>query len=258
VILYTLLAGELPFDDDCESILQTRIVNIDYKIPSYFSAQVTDLLSKMLVQDPALRMTTRQIKAHGWLSSMATPAHKKESGFSTLDKQNLSHLLVMAGFDSEVVDQMNQSQDGMLGTLYTMLLENAQKKAVKQPNDNPTRAVHNVLTEQKTTTTTHCINAHPNILLYHQKNNIKGMITPLTPILNKIEASPVSSTCSSAADEDQDDSSPDTSVTDASINEGSNVDDEESTDHESESYLQKSYFDYPINSPKIRVSPMVN
>ncbi|KAI8875849.1 Pkinase-domain-containing protein [Backusella circina FSU 941] len=267
VILYTLLAGELPFDDECESILQNRIVNIDYKIPSYFSSQVTDLLSKMLVQDPTQRMTTRQMKAHGWLLSFtAASTHKmeekEENGFTRVDKQNTSSLLVMAGFDTEVVRQMSHNQDGMLGTLYTMLLENVQKRTKK--DENPTlltRAVHNVMTEQKITTTTHCINAQPDIVLYHHhpqkmnSNNIKSSITPLTPILKKTEDSPVSSTCSSAADEDEDDdddSSPDTSVTDASNDEYSDDDEEE----EVESYLQKSIIDYPINVPTIRVSPM--
>ena len=37
VILYTLLAGELPFDDDSEIITQRKIVKGDYVIPSYFS-----------------------------------------------------------------------------------------------------------------------------------------------------------------------------------------------------------------------------
>lgn len=37
VILYTLLAGELPFDDDNEIVMQRKIVNLEYQIPSYFS-----------------------------------------------------------------------------------------------------------------------------------------------------------------------------------------------------------------------------
>ena len=37
IILYTLLAGELPFDDDSEIIMRRKIVALDYHIPSYFS-----------------------------------------------------------------------------------------------------------------------------------------------------------------------------------------------------------------------------
>ena len=37
IILYTMLAGELPFDDDNEIIMRRKIVALDYHIPSYFS-----------------------------------------------------------------------------------------------------------------------------------------------------------------------------------------------------------------------------
>ena len=37
IILYTMLAGELPFDDDSEIIMRRKIVALDYHIPSYFS-----------------------------------------------------------------------------------------------------------------------------------------------------------------------------------------------------------------------------
>ena len=34
VILYTLLAGYLPFDDDNESVVQDKIVDLDYEMPN--------------------------------------------------------------------------------------------------------------------------------------------------------------------------------------------------------------------------------
>lgn len=34
VILYTLLAGYLPFDDDNEKVVQDKIVDLDYEMPS--------------------------------------------------------------------------------------------------------------------------------------------------------------------------------------------------------------------------------
>ena len=37
VILYTLLAGELPFDDDSEIMTQRKIVKGVYEMPFYFS-----------------------------------------------------------------------------------------------------------------------------------------------------------------------------------------------------------------------------
>ena len=37
VILYTLLCGELPFDDDDETKTKARIIKRDYKLPDYLS-----------------------------------------------------------------------------------------------------------------------------------------------------------------------------------------------------------------------------
>jgi serine/threonine protein kinase len=37
IVLYTLLTGELPFDDDHEPTMQDKIVHLDYEIPSYLS-----------------------------------------------------------------------------------------------------------------------------------------------------------------------------------------------------------------------------
>lgn len=34
VILYTLLAGYLPFDDDNETVVQDKIVDLDYEMPN--------------------------------------------------------------------------------------------------------------------------------------------------------------------------------------------------------------------------------
>lgn len=35
VILYTLLAGSLPFDDDDEAIMKEKILKCDYDIPNW-------------------------------------------------------------------------------------------------------------------------------------------------------------------------------------------------------------------------------
>ena len=43
VILYTLLAGYLPFDDDNEKVVQDKIVDLDYDMPVEFFCKGTAL-----------------------------------------------------------------------------------------------------------------------------------------------------------------------------------------------------------------------
>lgn len=86
--MYTLLAGELPFDDDSEIVMRRKIVNMDYHIPEYFSpgmlliscicvcaimclsicyTEAQDLVNGILQLDPKQRLTINQIMRHPWM-----------------------------------------------------------------------------------------------------------------------------------------------------------------------------------------------
>ncbi|KAF9234997.1 Pkinase-domain-containing protein [Melanogaster broomeanus] len=78
VILYAMLAGYLPFDDDPANpdgdninLLYKYIVNTPLSFPDYISPEARDLLSMMLVPDPTRRADLRSIMAHPWLSAFA-------------------------------------------------------------------------------------------------------------------------------------------------------------------------------------------
>ncbi|KAG2233171.1 hypothetical protein INT48_005009 [Thamnidium elegans] len=53
VILFTLLAGEYPFDDDSEIMTQRKIVQVEYEMPFYFSAELSNLIRQMLQLEPS-------------------------------------------------------------------------------------------------------------------------------------------------------------------------------------------------------------
>ncbi|CDO69976.1 hypothetical protein BN946_scf184836.g50 [Trametes cinnabarina] len=78
VILYAMLAGYLPFDDDPANpdgdninLLYKYIVNTPLSFPDYISDDARDLLSIMLVPDPARRADLPTIMAHRWLAPYA-------------------------------------------------------------------------------------------------------------------------------------------------------------------------------------------
>ncbi|KAG0022049.1 hypothetical protein BGZ82_011123 [Podila clonocystis] len=67
VILYTLLAGYLPFDDDNEKVVQDKIVDLDYEMPSeFFCDEAKDLVECILKEDPKERLSVDQILNHSW------------------------------------------------------------------------------------------------------------------------------------------------------------------------------------------------
>ncbi|QRW13975.1 Serine/threonine-protein kinase [Ceratobasidium sp. AG-Ba] len=75
VILYAMLAGYLPFDDDPANpdgdninLLYKYIVTTPLTFPDYVSQAARDLLARMLVPDPKHRADLATIMAHPWLA----------------------------------------------------------------------------------------------------------------------------------------------------------------------------------------------
>jgi len=67
VILYVLLAGYLPFDENTMAALFQKIKNADFEYPDWFSSEARDLLSKILIPDPAHRAKLSDLKNHPWM-----------------------------------------------------------------------------------------------------------------------------------------------------------------------------------------------
>ncbi len=66
VILYALLCGSLPFDDENIPNLFKKIKGGIYTLPSHLSSGARDLIPRMLVVDPMKRMTIPEIRQHPW------------------------------------------------------------------------------------------------------------------------------------------------------------------------------------------------
>ncbi|KAF7317028.1 Non-specific serine/threonine protein kinase [Mycena chlorophos] len=76
VILYAMLAGYLPFDDDPANpdgdninLLYKYIVNTPLSFPDYISEEARDLLKLMLVPDPRKRASLEAVMRHPWLAA---------------------------------------------------------------------------------------------------------------------------------------------------------------------------------------------
>lgn len=75
VILYAMLAGYLPYDDDPKNpegdninLLYKYIMATPLSFPDYISAEPRDLLCKMLVPDPLKRADLETVMSHAWLA----------------------------------------------------------------------------------------------------------------------------------------------------------------------------------------------
>ncbi|XP_062581534.1 5'-AMP-activated protein kinase catalytic subunit alpha-2-like isoform X9 [Saccostrea cucullata] len=66
VILYALLCGTLPFDDEHVPTLFRKIKSGIFAVPDYLNKEVVSLLCMMLQVDPLKRATIAQIREHDW------------------------------------------------------------------------------------------------------------------------------------------------------------------------------------------------
>lgn len=103
IILYTLLTGGLPFDDDDDVVMREKIIKGEYEDPEWLSdgrdststggslsppdlghLEARDLIRKILSQDPLQRLSISQMLAHPWFA-----AHRPASPTASQKTQSM-------------------------------------------------------------------------------------------------------------------------------------------------------------------------
>lgn len=77
VILYALLCGTLPFDDEHVPTLFKKIRGGVFYIPEYLTRSVASLLMFMLQVDPLKRATIRDIRCSSAAAAVCSPDEDK-------------------------------------------------------------------------------------------------------------------------------------------------------------------------------------
>jgi serine/threonine protein kinase len=67
VLLYALLCGYLPFDDDNINVLYKKIQTGKYELPAWLSQDSINLLNDLLQTDPKRRISMQQLVEHPWV-----------------------------------------------------------------------------------------------------------------------------------------------------------------------------------------------
>mmetsp|Transcript_4722 Transcript_4722/g.9611 ORF Transcript_4722/g.9611 Transcript_4722/m.9611 type:complete len:490 (-) Transcript_4722:61-1530(-) len=129
VILYALLCGSLPFDDENIPNLFKKIKGAIYTLPSHLSAGARDLIPRMLFVDPLKRITIPEIRQHGWFSLhlpryLAVPPPDTVTQAQKLDTETLE-AVVKTGFDRQMVmDSLRQRLHNKATVAYYLILDN--------------------------------------------------------------------------------------------------------------------------------------
>ncbi|CCK71268.1 serine/threonine protein kinase KIN2 KNAG_0G02110 [Huiozyma naganishii CBS 8797] len=119
VVLYVLVCGKVPFDDEVSSVLHEKIKQGNVEYPNHLSIEVLSLLSKMLVVDPERRASLKQVIEHPWMNrgyDYITPSYLPKRIPLTPDM--LDQAVIKEMFRLEFIDNIEDTR-GILTRIIT-------------------------------------------------------------------------------------------------------------------------------------------
>ena len=133
VLLYTLLAGSLPFDEASMPLLIAKIKEARYRLPYHFSHNAADLIKRMIVVNPQMRISISDMFKHPWISETYPLPPITCAISSSIDQEIFKTLLTYPQFSdlSKSCDLQskllsNDSPD-QFSVSYSMLLHSKRK-----------------------------------------------------------------------------------------------------------------------------------
>ncbi|KAI8339439.1 kinase-like domain-containing protein [Chlamydoabsidia padenii] len=154
VILYALLTGHLPFDDENIRQLLKKVKAGKYAMPDDISRNAQDLIRRILVVDPSKRLTMDQIMAHPWfcesepvnLATLPIPPTANEIGrpvwnSSEIDDRILETIKFLWGEtqDDVVVHALVSKEHNMQKVVYVLLQQHSERYWQKDHDDEDLR-----------------------------------------------------------------------------------------------------------------------
>ena len=128
VILFALICGYLPFDDDDTPVLYKKIMKGEYSIPSFVSTQAADLIKSILNTDPNTRFGIKDIKAHFWFHSYKGYIDRPKGLIVDYHMIPIENWVIerMAEWDLKkklIIQSVQNNRHNKLTTIYYLLLK---------------------------------------------------------------------------------------------------------------------------------------
>lgn len=134
IILYALLAGELPFDEDDDQVTKAKILTEEPKFNERFPDDAKSLIGKLLSKRPLLRPTLSDILAHPFLAEygpqqQAILKFTRPSPFTTpLEKTTLERMRSAGVNIDQVIENVLAQRCDALAGWWALLIEKEERK----------------------------------------------------------------------------------------------------------------------------------
>ncbi|KGL97496.1 Maternal embryonic leucine zipper kinase [Charadrius vociferus] len=135
VLLYALLCGFLPFDDNSLVAIYRKITRGKYSIPKWLSPGSTLLINQMLQVDPKKRITVKHLLNHPWLTQGYSDAVQWQSKYPLrhLDEDCVTELSAFHKQSRESVSKLisEWKYDQMSATYLLLRSKKAHGKCIR-------------------------------------------------------------------------------------------------------------------------------
>ncbi|KAJ3324086.1 hypothetical protein HDV06_000627 [Boothiomyces sp. JEL0866] len=132
IILYTMVCGYLPFDEESDKETHKSISEMKYVIPDFLQPETVDLISRILRKNPSERIGINEILGHPWFSRVApvviasTPPNSSLLS-KTPAEVELAAKLEAAGFDvPSILNSVHSNACDQSSALWHLLLSNSE------------------------------------------------------------------------------------------------------------------------------------
>lgn len=147
IILYALLAGQLPFDEDDDQVTKNKILSEDPAFDDKFPEEAKLLIKLLLSKRPLLRPGLDEILAHPFLAEhapeqLAILKIPRPSSFSTpLEKTTLQRMKSAGVNIDEVIESVLAQRCDPLAGWWALLIEKEQRKEQRRERKRRERDV---------------------------------------------------------------------------------------------------------------------
>ena len=139
IILYAMLCGSFPFDDDSEQILYSKIIKGVFEFPSdiYLTKEAKDLIRKILVVNPNRRANIEEIKRDPWFSKCYIPIYGLFLPIQEIpiDDEIINEMEKYGYKKEEIIINVKNNRHNEITTFYYLLVKKFSRNGFDIVND---------------------------------------------------------------------------------------------------------------------------
>lgn len=147
IILFALLAGELPFDDDDDLVTKHKILGSEPTYPNSIPSDAKALISQLLSKRPLLRPTLADILTHPFLAAHAPQQQvilklTQPASFTTQIEKDTLERMRSAGVNiDKVIESVLAQRCDTLAGWWSLLIEKEERKERRRERKRKEREI---------------------------------------------------------------------------------------------------------------------